>query len=259
MSLQGEYMSSAMISQLHQNKKQDSEELLKLKMNLIYGYRILARYGIGVGLLGHLTARLPGSNTFWSYQWGDSFEKVTMSGLRECDFDCNVITGDGEVNDSLKIEGHLYAARPDILCITHHHSDNCLALGSIGEIVLPFERSAARVYNEMVLLEDFDSAHTDPVAAKEFVDTLGDKNCVMMQHHGVMICGKSIQEVVVKTKEVEISAGVQLKAMAAGKLKLLNHKEAQRAHDFKSTEKSYMGVWKYEVGKVDEETPNLFK
>jgi ribulose-5-phosphate 4-epimerase/fuculose-1-phosphate aldolase len=74
-----------------------------------------------------------------------------------------------------------------------------------------------------------------------------------------MICGKSIQEVVVKTKEVEISAGVQLKAMAAGKLKLLNHKEAQRAYDFKSLEKSYMGVWNYEVGKVDEEIPNLFK
>ena len=252
-------MQSSRVSPIRKNKTQDSEALEELKMNLVLGYRILARYGIGVGLLGHLTARLPGAHTFWSYQWGDSFERVTMDGLRECDFDCNVITNDGEVNDSLKIEGHLYHARPDVLCITHHHSDNCLALGSIGEIVHPFERSAARVYDDMVLLEDFDNAHQDPLAAKDFVDTLGAKNCVMMQHHGVMICGQSIQEVVVKTKEVEISAGVQLKAMAAGKLKLLGHDEALRARRFKAMEKSYMGVWNYEVSKVLEENPNLFK
>jgi L-fuculose-phosphate aldolase len=252
-------MAISKVSSIKSKKSPDSFDLHQLKVNLIYGYRILARYGIGVGLLGHLTARLPGSNTFWSYQWGDSFEKVTIDGLRECDFECNVITGDGKVNESLKIEGFLYAARPDILSITHHHSDNCLALGSIGEIVQPFERSAARVYDDMVLLEDFDNAHQDAKAAKEFVDTLGSKNCVMMQHHGVMICAKSIQEVVVKTKEVEISAGVQLKAMSAGKLKLLNHKEAIRARDFKSLEKSYMGVWNYEVGKVNEENPSLFK
>jgi len=237
----------------------DSDAALReLKRNLVYGYRILARYGIGVGLLGHLTARLPGANTFWSYQWGDSFEKVTEDGLRECDFDCNVITGDGEVNDSLKIEGFLYAARPDILCITHHHSDNCLALGAIGEVLQPFERSAARAYDDMALLEDFDNAHRDPDAAKDFVDALGNKGSVMMQHHGIMICGTSIPEVVVRTKEIEISAGVQLKAMAAGKLKLLNHEEAVRARDFKRLPKSYMGVWDYEVSQVNLQNPGLF-
>lgn len=252
-------MSSPSVTSIRHPGSQDPEALAKLKRDLVYGYRILARYGIGVGLLGHLTARLPGANTFWSYQWGDSFEKVTVDGLRECDFDCNVINGDGRVNSSLKIEGFLYAARPDILCISHHHSDNCLALGSIGQVVLPFERSAARVYDDMVLLEDYDNAHQDPKAAKEFVQAVGDRNCVMMQHHGVMICGKSIQDVVVKTKEVEISAGVQLKAMAAGQLKLLGQHEAVRARDSKNTERSYMGVWNYEVSKVDEETPGLFR
>jgi L-fuculose-phosphate aldolase len=251
-------MTNSNVATFRIGKANDSEALKELKRNLVYGYRILARYGIGVGLLGHLTARLPGANTFWSYQWGDSFEKVTESGLRECDFDCNVITGDGEVNDSLKIEGILYAARPDILCISHHHSDNCLALGSIGEVLQPFERSACRAYDDMALLEDFDNAHRDPVAAKAFVAALGTKNSVMMQHHGVMICGTSIQDVVVRTKEIEISAGVQLKAMAAGKLKLMNHEEAVRARDFKRLPKSYMGVWDYEVAQVNIENPHLF-
>ena len=244
---------------MRSTKADEAKALKQLKRTMVIGYRIMARYDIGVGLLGHFTARLPGKNTFWSYQWGDSFDTVIEDNLRECDFDCNVITGDGEVNDSLKIEGHLYAARPDILCATHHHSDNCLALGSIGEIVRPFERSAARVYDDMVLLEDFDNAHRDAKAAKAFVKAVGKRNAVMMQHHGVMILGSSIQEVVVRTKEVEISAGVQLKAMAAGKLKLLNHKEAIRARDFKRAETSYMGVWNYEANKVMEENPALFK
>jgi len=234
------------------------EALHELKRNLVYGYRILARYGIGVGLLGHLTARLPGADTFWSHQWGDSFEDVTMDGLRECDFQGNVITGDGQVNQSLKIEGLLYAARPDVNAITHHHADNCLALGAIGQILLPFERSAARCYDDMVMLQDYDNAHIDPVKAQEFVSIVGQKNSVIMQHHGIMVCGRNVQEAVVVTKEVEISAGVQLKAMAAGTLHLLPHDEAVRAREHKKTERSYMGVWKYEVGKVNKETPDLF-
>ena len=247
------------IAPMRSTKADEAKALKELKRNMVLGYRIMARYGIGIGLLGHFTARLPGKNTFWSYQWGDSFDTVVEENLRECDFDCNVITGDGKVNDSLKIEGFLYAARPDILCATHHHSDNCLALGSIGEIVRPFERSAARVYDDMVLLEDFDNAHRDPKAAKAFVKAVGKRNAVMMQHHGVMLMGSSIQELVVRTKEVEISAGVQLKAMAAGKLKVLSREEAIRARDFKRAESSYMGVWNYEVGKVLEENPGLVK
>ena len=69
-----------------------AEALQQLKKNLVYGYRILARYGIGLGLLAHLTARLPGAQTFWSYKWGDSFEDVTVEGLRECDFQGNVLS-----------------------------------------------------------------------------------------------------------------------------------------------------------------------
>jgi L-fuculose-phosphate aldolase len=111
----------------------------------------------------------------------------------------------------------------------------------------------------MVLLEDFDNAHRDPKAAKAFVKAVGKRNAVMMQHHGVMLMGSSIQELVVRTKEVEISAGVQLKAMAAGKLKVLSREEAIRARDFKRAESSYMGVWNYEMGKVLEENPGLFK
>jgi len=125
--------------------------------------------------------------------------------------------------------------------------------------VRPFERSAARVYDDMVLLEDFDNAHRDPKAAKAFVKAVGKRNAVMMQHHGIMLMGSSIQELVVRTKEVEISAGVQLKAMAAGKLKVLSREEAIRARDFKRAESSYMGVWNYEMGKVLEENPGLFK
>jgi L-fuculose-phosphate aldolase len=94
--------------------------------------------------------------------------------------------------------------------------------------------------------------------AKAFVDALGQRNAVMMQHHGIMVCGRNVQEAVVVTKEVEISAGVQLKAMAAGALRLLPHAEAIRAREHKKTERSYIGVWNYEVGKINQSTPNLF-
>ncbi len=43
-----------------------------LKRELIDGYHMLGHAGLGLGLLAHLTARVPGSDSFWTYQLGKS-------------------------------------------------------------------------------------------------------------------------------------------------------------------------------------------
>ena len=40
-----------------------------LKQDMVYAYHILDRTGQGSGIAGHLTARLPGAQSFWTHQW----------------------------------------------------------------------------------------------------------------------------------------------------------------------------------------------
>lgn len=109
-----------------------SEAIDRLKEDLVLGCHILERAGQGSGIAGHLTARLPGDQSFWSYQWHQAFEEVGYDDIIEADFELKTITGKGRVNPTLHIHTQIYAARPDVRCIVHTHGPNAVALGVTG-------------------------------------------------------------------------------------------------------------------------------
>lgn len=233
------------------------DDLNRLKQELVYGYHILGQEGLGRGLLAHLTARLPGSDTFWSYQFGQSVEEVSVHDLREADFDANVVTGDGMVNPTLKTHGILYARRPDVCCIVHHHGDNCVALGAIGANLETFDRNAARFHNDIALIEDYDNAHQIAAQGDAMLSALGNKRALMLQHHGALVTGRTVSDAVISVIELERSAGVQLKAMSAGKLKTMDEGEIADAKEFMNSETFLTGTWNYYKRAIARARPDI--
>lgn len=215
-----------------------------LKQELAIGYRVLGMNDIGIGILAHLTVRTPGGKTFWTYRRGQSVEEVCVSDLREVDFDLNILEGDGPINPNLKIHSEVYAARPDVLCIAHHHGDNALALGSIGRNVVSCNRPAGRWDGEIDLIEDFES----PALAQQgpsIAAALGGKKALLLKYHGVLVTGSCIADAVVATIELERTCGVQLKAMAAGPLDLMPQAEIDDAKQSLGSERYYRATWDY--------------
>lgn len=201
---------------------------MDLRRDLALGYRILGMHGLGLGMLGHLTARLPGGDTFWTYQFGQSVEEVRVSDLREVDFDLRAVTGEGRINPSLRLHGEIYATRPDVLCIAHHHGDNAVALGALGQNLVPFDRNAARWSGEIALTTDVESlplAEQGPAVARD----LATNRALLMKHHGVLVTGASIPDAVVSTIELEHSCGVQLRVLACGRPHLMGDAEIEDA------------------------------
>ncbi|MFD2420181.1 class II aldolase/adducin family protein [Amycolatopsis pigmentata] len=216
-----------------------------LRKELTLGYRILGMRGLGLGLLAHLTARLPGSDTFWTYQFGQSVEEVRIRDLREVDFELNVVRGEGTINPSLRLHGEIYAARPDVVCIAHHHGDNAVALGALDQNLVPFDRNAARWEGEIDLTTDIESlplAEQGPVVAR----LLAKNKALLMKHHGVIVTGTSVADAVVSTIELERSCGVQLKVMAAGEPVLMTQAEIDDSRVL-GGEVMIKGTWDYYV------------
>lgn len=222
-----------------------TQALRELKRELAYGYRILGREGLGRGLLAHLTARLPGAETFWTYQFGQSVEEVRVADLCEAGFDANPTNKARRVNPTLRVHGLVYAARPDVLCIAHHHGDNSVAMGAIGALLEPFDRNAARWYRDLEIIEDYDNAYRIAEQGKAIVAKLGKKKALILKHHGVLVAGRSVRDTVISTIELERSFGVQLKAMAAGRLQHMPKKEIADAKGFLTSDVYIDGTWSY--------------
>jgi len=218
-----------------------------LKRELIDGYHMLGHAGLGLGLLAHLTARVPGRDSFWIYQLGKSVEEVEIEDLREVDFALNPVGVPGNVNPTLHIHGVVYAARPDINFIVHHHGDNAVALGAIGSNLVTFDRNAARFHNEIDVIEDYDNAHRIAEQGDAIVAKLFGKRALILQYHGVMVGGRSIRDSVISTIELERSMGVQLKAMAAGNLHTMREEEIEDAKSFLTSDLFIDGTWDWRL------------
>lgn len=166
--------------------------------------------GLSLGLLAHLTARVPGSGTFWTYQLGKSVEEVTYHDLREADYELNLQGPDGVVNPTLRFHGMVYAA-----CF---HAD-------------------------IDIIEDFENAHEIAEQGDAIVNKLAGKRALILQYHGVLVGGRSVRETVISTIELERSMGVQLKAMSAGTLLTMREGEIENA--FLTSDQFIDGTWEY--------------
>ncbi|MBI3436759.1 MAG: class II aldolase/adducin family protein [Proteobacteria bacterium] len=222
-----------------------SNDLAALREELAYGYRVVAHAGIGHGLLAHLTARLPGAGTFWTYQFGQSVEEVRIADLRESDFEANPIEPTARINPTLRVHGAIYAARADICCIAHHHGESCVAMGAIGAVLVPFDRNAARWHGDIDIIEDYDDAHAIADQGRAMVNRLGARKALILKHHGVLVTGRSVRDTVVSTIELEKSFAVQLKAMAAGKLHVMPDGEIRDGKSFLGSDVFIDGTWNY--------------
>lgn len=216
----------------------------ELKNELALGYRAMALNGLGLGLLAHLTARLPGSDTYWTYQIGQSVEEVTVSDLAECTMDTKPLIEGKRINPSILCHGDVYKARPDVTCILHHHSKASIAMGAIGADVQPYDRNSGRWHDEIAIVEDFDAPEIHNQGGS-MVDALGSGKALILKHHGVLVTGRSVRDAVVAAAELDRVMEVQLMAMAAGKIDLMPQEEIDDCKKFLASDMFADGTWNW--------------
>jgi L-fuculose-phosphate aldolase len=216
-----------------------------LKQKLVLGYRILGLHGLGLGLLAHLTARLPGGDTFWSYPFGASVEEVTLESLCEARFDGATIDTARRVNPTLSAHGAVYSAHPELVCIVHHHGDNAVAAGAIGMNLEPFDNNAARWHGDVRLVADYEDSFSIAEQGSIMARAFSGAHGLILKHHGLIVAHTSIEEAVVRVIELEHSLGVQLKAQAAGKLNLMPPGAIDECKKFLNSPAYFLGMWDY--------------
>jgi L-fuculose-phosphate aldolase len=203
-----------------------------LTSDLLHAYHILDADGQASGIAGHLTARLPGADRFWSHQWGVGFDEVRAEGLIEADFDLKTTRGEGRVNPTLHIHTRIYRARPDVNCIIHTHGKAGVALGCAGMNLEPITQTGAIFNDDIALFDEFHGIVLDTNEGDAIAAALGQRRGLLLKNHGALVVGGNVAEACIGMTVLEWAADVQLRAAAAGPLQRLDAGAAAQSKGF---------------------------
>ena len=156
--------------------------------------------------------------TFWVNPFGVAFSLIKSSDLILVNHLGEVIDG-GDVRllntAAYMIHHAVHEARPDVICAAHSHSIYGRTFCSLGRKLDTITQDSCSFHNDHVLYESFNGVVLAAEEGKNIAKALGDKKAALLQNHGLLTVGKSIEEAVFWFVSLEKCCHAQLMADAA--------------------------------------------
>ena len=206
------------------------ERRLHRKQRLAAAYRLFGKFGFDEGVAGHITARDPEHiDHFWVNPMGMSFKQIKVSDLLLVNHDGKVVEGEGLLNGAaFTIHSHIHQARPDVVAAAHSHSIHGKAWSALGRKLDPITQDACAFYDDHVVLEDFTGVVLETGEGERIATGLGSNKACILQNHGLLTVGQSVEEAAWWFITMERSCQAQLLAEAAGTPRLIDDENARK-------------------------------
>ena len=198
----------------------------ELRKKVALSCRILAMEGQMKDILGHVSARIPGTDEM-AIRCRDERESgllfTTDEDIRRVYFDGKG-PGLGEYAPpaELPIHGESFKARPDVGCVIHAHPPGALMCG-IGEIQLrpilgAYDGAAsARLALEGIPVYPRSVTVTDQQLAADLLTYMGSKHVCLMKGHGTTVTGRTVEEATLRALRFETHCRISWQLQVAGK------------------------------------------
>jgi ribulose-5-phosphate 4-epimerase/fuculose-1-phosphate aldolase len=208
------------------------DERLHRKQRLAGAFRLFARYGFDEGVAGHITARDPElTDHFWVNPFGQYFGTIKASDLILVNHRGEVVEGRGAVNAAaFAIHSAVHRARPDVVAAAHTHSVYGKAWSALGRLLDPINQDACIFYRDHALMTDYTGVVVDPAQGDRIAQTLGQHKAIILQNHGLLTVGQSVDEAAFWFVAMERTCQAQLLAQAAGTPQLIKPHFAELTH-----------------------------
>ena len=195
----------------------EAERLFR-KQRLAASFRLFAHYGFDHGPAGHITARDPGSpDHFWVNPLGVHFAHIRVSDLLLVNHAGEIVEGDRPVNRAaFAIHSALHKARPDVVAAAHSHSIHGKAWSALGRLLDPLTQDALAFYEDHALFADFSGVVLETSEGDRIAQALGPHKAAILQNHGILTVGASVEAAVWNYISFENACHAQLLAEAAG-------------------------------------------
>jgi ribulose-5-phosphate 4-epimerase/fuculose-1-phosphate aldolase len=170
----------------------------KVRVDLAAAHRLCWREGFSEGIFNHLTARVPGhDDRYYQIPFGTHWSEVNASCFMEVSWTGEVLSGEGEVEDSAYgIHAPIHNKIPEAEAVFHTH--------------MPFASALTRLEDSDYQGPAFDESEGNRIVA--LLEANPGKTIVFMANHGILTIG-SIADAYERLYYTERVAQVQLYAM----------------------------------------------
>ena len=224
--------------------------------NLVLANRILAREEV-IDSFGHVSVRNPLDPERYFLSRSRSPEVVTRDDVMEFTLDGDMVSPDPRRPYAERhIHGAIYAARPDVNAVTHHHARSIIPFTMNGLSLRPVFHMSAVIG---AVIETWDSQD-------EFGDTnmlvdsmemgrslsraLGPNRVALLRGHGCVCAAESVKAVCMVSIALKDNAGLIHDALQIGPVKYLTDGEIERTSTMLLGAMPLARAWDYWVARA---------
>lgn len=195
-----------------------TEERRERKRKLAAALRIFGKFGFDEGVAGHFTVRDPErTDHFWVNPFDRSFKQMRVSDLILVNHQGDIVEGSGLLNlAAFAIHSQIHKNLPHVTAAAHTHSLYGKTWSSLGRMLDPLTQDSCAFYNDHVLFDDFTGVVLDTAEGERISAALGHKKAAILQNHGLLTVGQTVDEVAWWYISMERACQSQLLAEAAG-------------------------------------------
>ena len=200
-------------------KQRVDEREWETRVDLAAAYRLVHRHGWATTLIfNHISARVPGSaDHILLNPFGLRYDEVTASNLVKIDLDGNILDDTPyEINNAgYVIHSAIHAARDDVQCVMHTHTEDGMALSSLDEGLM-FTNQETFMFWDNIGYHPFEGIADNLDERQRMVANLGNAYALVLRNHGLLTAGRTVGEAFVFMFSLEKAVSSQLKMMASG-------------------------------------------
>jgi L-fuculose-phosphate aldolase len=186
------------------------------KQQVVDACRELVRLGLTTGTSGNVSVRPPGEACIVVSPSSVGYEAMTVADVCVVDVESgDQVEGDRNPTTELLMHLAVHRTRSDVAAVIHAHTLHTTALSLLGRGIPPImDEQVALLGGEVALCP-----HTLPgseALAEAVLQHLGDRRAVMLAHHGMLGCGRDVQQAVTVCQATDRLAQICLLALRAG-------------------------------------------
>lgn len=228
----------------------EKEFIHKLKKNVVTAYRILYKLGL-CDYAGDVSARIPGTDNILIGAkgiYGGGFVNPSSMDIK------NIITVnlmgkqlEGDLPPPLETPMHtsIYKVRSDVGGIAHTHPIIATAFSIAGKEILPiFARGVESVSLGIPIFENSSAIDTEELG-QVLAETLGQHRACLLQAHGLVTVGRTVEEACIAASNLEQNAKIQLITSLIGNPRPMSDESIKNRIKVWSDLRLIKGVWSY--------------
>ena len=199
-----------------------------------YGRRLVADRLV-VGSAGNISVRV--GDRIVMTPTGVNYDQVTEESVNVLDADGTILAGTGKRSSEWPMHRKIYDLT-QAGAVVHTHSAFCVAVGTISDEIPAVHYSVLRLGGPTVRVASYTTFGSDALAGN-VAAALHDRFAALLQNHGAVAFGPSLEEAYDRVQLLEWLAEVYWRARLAGTPRVLSaaeldaHREQVRRHRYR--------------------------